>query len=235
MLGPTFANSLMKYGCQYIMVSNLGINSIHKHFNILNCESEPCSCTEARKEPNGPGNHDSQPEVVPTLVAESPVVHAQAIIAPSSILAPKEAKSKNGDYKKRMLDRSTKLKALEAALDERPFFDQAVFFVESEAPFVEYKKLIRAVDKDTQGFQGKDNPAAQLVALATAQLLDKALEKAERSEMAFSSEDLTSLLVPLREKGLNPALLSKTWDSRALKAIFNEEKIEQFAQLLKLK
>jgi len=205
---------------------------LFSEFNILNCQNEPCYCKDPEPPHDDPKHEDPNIGIAAptaTKVLETP----QLVKTTAEITAPATPiKTPNGDYKKRMQDRIDDLNALENALANTKYFAQAVFFVEKEAPFVEYKKLIKAISAETQDFKGNENPAALTVAFATAHLLDKALEK---PETAFAAENLVAVLKPLQEKGLSPALLSEKWKSEHLKGIFEQKNINKYETLLKLK
>jgi len=214
-------------------------------FNILNCVSDNCDCK------NQDGGGDQVAGIQPPLLtiaraAEENLSEAEVSVAPVPTAIQKTASVpgktpsrpagakvvKNGGYKKRMQDRIVKMEGLAAVLGSERLLEQALFFLRGEAVFSEYKKLLRATDRETAGFQGKNNPHAQLVAFATAHLLDKALEKMEKGETAFAEPELGAQLEPLKKKGLQAALLSETWEGITLSAVFNLEHIDSLERLL---
>jgi hypothetical protein len=214
-------------------------------FNILNCVSDNCREDGVAEERMDLGNRPSYlnltsaPEMgsAPTVVAEEADIVPIATTASPRLPEIRDVEqpiklAKNGNYKKRMPERITELENLVFGPDSDSLREQALFFLRGEALFNEYKKLLRATEKVAKNFRGKNNPNAQLMALATAHLFDKALEKAEQGLPSFTEQELVELMAPLRKKGLSTALLRKTWNGAALAAIFDPKLIASLERLL---
>ena len=138
----------------------------------------------------------------------------------------------NGDYKKRMANRIVKLKKLSKHLSSTKYYDRALFFLQGQAPFREYRALINQVLDELDTLAGPNNPTAKLIYYTTAHLLDKSIENTLGGQIPFKPNQLKDLMIKIKERGISLKSLITSWNWRPLLSIFPEEIVVEYTKMI---